>query len=638
MEYVIDYKVKNKMNTLPLSAITLDNEIGRRFDVFCHKRVMGDFATREILGEAERFFVTRLDDEFGSGMWRGEFYGKLMLSAVRVARMKGDSEFKEKLRSSAYRLIENQEEDGYLSTYLNRKNVFEMDKSDPTRDIVGWNSSWNVWCQKYTLWALLECAIEFDDAHILDAARRMADSLISTIEQLSVRVRDLGVHHGLAAGSILKPMLILYRLTGDEKYLSFALGIVEDWDDPSGACPNIIRNSINKIPVHAWYKREDGWNPKAYEMMSCFDGICELYRITGEERLLLATENFADIVAEYETNVLGSVGYCELFYNASAYPDAATEICDVIHWMRLCHELFMISGDIKHIDRFESAFLNAFLAGVYPDEGWGAFFVRSHARHWSPYQQCDGKYQHCCVNNIPRGFTNAAETLITESDGAYYINSYIPLTVSLGKITFHVGVGYLNNGVCPITVRGVKPGTRIYLRAPDWSKKTVVTVYSTGEEIELTRGAYTPITVTEEKTVLRLRFDITPRILSFDREFPHLEPDDYHVHRWSDMRYGICNKDCMLKAPACTVQRGPLILARSKRIGTPTEEMFRGESIFGRKVENCKASAIFQPGLLALVRVNIKVDGKEQNYLMCDYASAQDSNVIDTANYFSIFI
>ena len=637
MNFVIDYKIKNKMNTLPLSSITLDNEIGRRFDIFCYNRVSGDFATKEILGEAERFFSTRLDDEFGAGMWRGEFYGKLMLSAVRVARMKNDDDLKRKLKESAYRLIKTQDADGYLSTYRDRKNVFGSNMEDSSWTHIGWNTNWNVWGQKYTLWGLIECAMLLDDSVILDAAKKLADNLISTVEDLGVKVHDLGVQHGMAAGSILKPMLLLYRLTGCERYFKFSLGIVDDWDFESGKWPNIIRNSINKIPVHKWYKREDGWNPKAYEMTSCFDGICELYRLTGNERLLLATENYADLLIEYESNVLGSVGYCELFFNASAYPDSATEICDVIHWMRLCHELFLISGKIKYIEHFESAFLNAFLAGVYPSEGWGAFFVRSHGRHWTPYQQCDGKYQHCCVNNIPRGFVNAAETVITESDGDYYINYYVPATVTLGEVTFHIDAGYLRSGICAVTVRGLKPGTKVYLRAPEWSKKSIAILCHEGGEVELTRGAYTPITVTKENSVIRLKFDMTPRILSFDREFPTMQPDDYHVRRWSDMNNGICNKELMLKAPMCTLRRGPLVLARSKAIGSDVDEMFSGESVFGKVVE-CNMTEIFQPGVMVLVKATLKAEGKEKTFLMCDYASVQNSNVSDTAHYFTVFI
>ncbi len=637
MNYIIPHKIQNKMKTFPLSAISLDNEIGRRFDKFIYNRVSSDFAINEILSEAERFFATKLDDEYGSGMWRGEFWGKLMLSAARVADMKQDKKLCEELSKSVYRLLEYQDEGGYIGTYSNKNNILDWNLDDPTSKLVGWNSNWNAWNQKYTLWALIECAMLLDDKKILHAAERLADSFINTVEELSVSVSDLGVQHGMASGSILKPLLKLYRLTGNENYFAFAKEIAKDWDRDDGKCPNIIRNSIDKIPVHKWYDRNEGWNPKAYEMMSCFDGICELYRLTGDERLLLATESFAELLIKHESNVLGSVGYGELFFNASEYADAATEICDVIHWMRLCHELFLITGSAKYIECFESAFLNAFLAGVYPDEGWGAFFIRSSGRHWTPYHQCDGKYQHCCVNNVPRGFANAAETLITESDGAYYINSYIPTTVHLGDVMFHIDTGYITNGDVSITVRGLKPGTKVYLRAPAWSESSKAILYHEGGETELSCGAYTPVTINKKQSVIRMLFDMKPRILSFEHEFKELDKTDYHVHRWIDPSNGMCDKELMLKAPMCTLRRGPLILARSKKIGSREEDMFSGETVFGKRAE-CTAEGMFCPGLLTLNTVTIKTDEGTKTYTMCDYASAANSNIIESAHYFTIFI
>ena len=636
MNYKVSYKVANKMTTPSLSAVSLDNEIGVRFDKFIDKRVTGEFAINEILREAEEFFKTKFDDEFGAGMWRSEFYGKLMLSFARVAAMKNNERLKHEIEKSLDSFLSNQEADGYISTYHGRRNLFGADKSDPSYAVIGWDSNWNFWGQKYTLWALIECAMLLDSERILDSAVRLADALLSVVSELGVRVRDLGVQHGMAAGSIIKPMLKLYRLTGDERYLDFSIEIAKDWDREDGARPNLIANPKSGVPLHKWYKREDGWHPKAYEMMSCYDGLIELYRLTGNSLYLDATVNFADLLIKHETNILGSVGYGELFYNASAYPDAATEICDVIHWMRICHELFLITGDAKYTENFESAFLNAFLAGIYPDEGWCAFFVRSTGRHWAQAPQCDSKYQHCCANNVPRGFVNAAETIITESDGDYYINSYIPATVTLGDVSFRISSGYVNDGKVTITARGLKPGTRVYLRAPIWSETTIATLYHEGGNVELNRGEYTPVTVNNKHSVIGVSFDMRPRLIPFDGEVTELPATDYHVERWIDPRNGLCNRALMTKKPICTIRRGPLVLARSKRLGATREEMFDSDSVFGKNAK-CSAICAYQPGLLALVYVTVSVDGEKKTYTMCDLASAANTNTLDV-HYFTIYV
>ena len=637
MEYKIQYKVKNKMQALPLGCVSLDGEIGKRFDRFVHGRVSGDFAIKEILGEAERCFAEKFDDEYSEGMWRSEFWGKLVISAARVARVKNDSALKAALAASAYRLLAYQEGDGYLSTYRDRKNIFGGHREDPAYPLVGWDSNWNVWGQKYTLWALIECAMLLDDKQILAAAVKLADNVIKTLSEMEICATGAGVQFGMAAGSLMKPMLILYRLTGEERYFDFSAAIAADWEREDGKWPNLISNSLAGIPVHLWYNEKEGWAAKAYEMMSCFEGIFELYRLTADEHLLSAIERFWELVKADESNILGSVGYCERFTNAAAYPDSATEICDAIHWMRLSYELLITTGRARYAEAFERAFLNAFLAGVYENGRDGAFFVRSSGRHWVSGVQCDTKYQHCCVNNAPRAFVNATELVVTESNGAYYVNTYCQATVRKGGVSFRISDGYTDRGSVTITVRGLKPGAKVYLRAPEWSARTCATVMATGEQAVMTAGEYTPVTIDSEyNTVVKVDFDMTPRVIPFGGEFKDLPMTDYHVNRWIDPRGGLCDRGAMVKGPMCTVQRGPVVLARSKKIGASEAEMFSGKTVYGKDVE-CTAQPIRRNNLLALCKLTLTVGGEECTYLMCDFASAANCDTFDP-RYFTVFI
>ena len=636
MKYKVSYKVQNIMNAFEQSAISLDGEIGRRFDRFAYERLSCEFAIKEILKEAEECFANKLDDEYGSGMWRGEFWGKQIIGTARVARMKNDPDLKREIKKSVERVLAYQREDGYISTYRDSDNIFGSIMSDPSWQIVGWNSNWNIWGQKYTLWALIECAMLLDDADILNAAIKLADEIVFTLKKHGIPATGAGVIFGMPAGSIMKPMLILYRLTADKKYLDLALDIAADFNREDGKSPNLIANALKGIPVHSWYDESDGWIAKAYEMMSCFDGICELYRLTGDEHLLAATERFWELLGEGESNVLGSVGYCERFTNAAAYPDAATEMCDVVHWMRLSYELFLITGKTRYVDAFERAFLNAFLAGIYDDGRWGAFFVRSSGKHWDSQPQCDTKYQHCCVNNDARGFVNAAEMIVTESDGGYYINSYVPATVHLGEAVFRISSGYTDRGVSAITVRGLKPGTRVYLRCPEWSVKTTANIMRKGEVVSLVAGEYTPIIIDRADEIVYLSFDMTPKVIPFAGEFAEIADSDYHVMRWIDQRGGPCTRASMVKSPMCTVQRGPMILARSKKICSKEEDMFSGKTVFGKDVK-CTAVAMRREPMLAMCYVTFDDGVEERTFTMCDYASATNCETFDPF-FFTVFI
>jgi hypothetical protein len=331
---------------------------------------------------------------------------------------------------------------------------------------------------------------------------------------------------------------------------------------------------------------------------------------------------------------MGSVGYCERFANAAAYPDAATEICDVLHWMRLSHELFCLTGEIKYMEAFEKAYLNAFLAGVYENGRDGAFFVRSAGKHMLADWQVQTKYQHCCLNNVPRGFVNAGESAVMSADNGYYVNLYAPARIHIGDASFRISSGYADRGIVTITVRGAKSGEKLYLRIPAWSKNTKIDVI--GKETFETDacGSYYAITLSGEDQVIRLFFDMTPEIIDFAGVFRFdLPENDYHIARWQDP---LCGREQMLRHPMSVVRRGPLMLARSKRIGCSEAEMFSGETVWGKEC-TITAQNIRHDHMLALCRVNIACKGKAYQYLMCDYASAANRDPEDV-RFFTMYV
>ena len=637
MNYKIPYTVENRVHAPELSQVSLDGTIGARFDRLIYERVSGEFAVDEILREAEDCYRDKYDDEYGVfGLWRGEFWGKLMLSACRVCRYKDSEKLKAAIRVSVYRMLSFQEEDGYLSTYRDRNFVCMSQHESVLRDY-GWRSCWNIWSRKYTLWALIECAELLDDAVILNACVRMADQLLRQMQEMGIRIKETGCMDGMPSCSIMKPMLLLYRLTGDGRYLDFCTDIAAEWDRADGERPNLIRNALSGIAPSHWYDRESGWVAKAYEMMSCFDGLCELYRVTGTERYLEACRGLWCLLMKYEANILGSVGYCEHFADGAAYPDAATEACDVIHWMRLCYELFSLTGEACYMEAFENAYLNAFLASVNEDGRGGSFFVRSSGRHWYVMPQCQTKYQHCCLNNVPRGFINAAEASVMESAEGYYINLYTMTTVRFGDTLIRVGDNYTRSGNLTVSVRNPKPGKKLFLRIPSWS--TNMKWRSDAEMLPVSdlpqQNGYAVLPLDGDLT-LRLQFDMTPRVIDFAGEWRELPEGDYHVRRWSDDTGAPCNRAVMVPHPMAHIRRGPILLARSKRVFGKEEEMFDGVTVFGKE-RTCTAVPIRHDDLLGVFRVTLTCEGETREYIMCDYASAANRPVEDV-RYFTVFV
>lgn len=635
MQYKIPYTVPNRF-TIP-DSFTLDGEIGTRYDHFVYERISGPFATDYIWKEAEDCFLNQYDDEYAAGMWRSEFWGKLALSAARVCRMNGDEKLKDQIRRSTYRLLSFQRPDGYLSTYRNSESIFPPDPEEAKKD-VGWDCpyNWNIWGQKYTLWALLEIAQLLDDQVVLNAACKMADFLVAQIKRLGVRVKDVGTMNGMAPSSILKPMLILYRLTGNETYHDFCKGIAKEWVRDDNEMPNLITNSLSGVPVSDWYDRtKDDWYAKVYEMTSCIDGLAELYRIDGDATLLTALETYWRVVKEDESNILGSVGYCEQFYKAASHPNAATEICDVIHWMRLSYELFCLTGKAEYMAAMERAFLNAFLAGIYEDGKTGAFFVRAAGRHWTAEPQVQTKYQHCCVNNAARGFVNMAESCIMVSGEDYYINQYIPTRVRHGNVMFRISSGYTDSGNVSLIVRNAKVGTKLHLRVPDWSSYSNVVIDGVKQELPVENG-YVTVVLPATDMHIKLGFDMVVRVIDLPNQNIDLPDGDYHKNRWCDSGNGLCGVGQMLHHPASVLWRGPVLLARSKRIGNTEDEMFSSETIYGQNA-TATARPMRHDRMLTACRVTLQYDGRNVEHVLCDYASAANRD-LDDPWFFSIYM
>ncbi len=656
--------IHNKLTPPDLSQVRIQGSVGDLLDRLIERRITSEEARTVIYREAEDAFKNQIDDQTIVGYWQGEFWGKWMISAARVCRYLGDPALREFIRQGAYRLIGYQRDDGYLGTYRDSGNVLACDRA-AAQKIVGWpcNWNWNIWCRKYTLWGLIECWQLLDDPKILAAAVCLADHLINELQKNNLRLCDTGTFNGLPSGSIIKPMTILWQVTGNRRYLDFAVEAAEAWDRTDGRIPNLIANARTGRPLHEWYPEPQTW-AKAYELMSCLDGLLELYRATGTVKYLTAVEQIRDLLDRDEKNIMGSVGFNDIFAHAAPLINAVSEACDVIHWMRVNYELFAITGQCRYLDTFEEAFYNAFLASVYSDGRWGSRGVRSSGRHVTAYQ-CNFRHNHCCVNNLPRGFMNMAQAAVMQGDDAIYINLFSELSANLttadgrsvgvrldgaylqeGRSTITVAVG--SDEVIPDPLDIDQPPLTLRIRIPGWSKQT--TLRTNGQACYPPAGDFYRIDVTSGLTVIDIQFDQTSVLSEFPGEPTVYGPTDFRSQRWTldpqsnPISYVPYEK--MIRQRMSTLRVGPLLLARSKRIGSTEPEMFPAHSL-------CTPDTVCQvrprplPGVRCGFAVTLETssshpDGLDPSanavqFLMCDYASAAN-DILDDSAYFNIYL
>ena len=592
---------------------------------FFRARMLDKTAQRDVFGEARSAFRDRDDDEKAvlpdrkmGGIWRGEFWGKLMLGTARVADYLQDPALTKFVKEECHRMIALQDPDGYLGSYADKENVWIPESAQPAmRAAYGWNTVWNLWNRKYAIWAMLMAYRTTGDRAILASTERQMDQWIEMMHRLGLPLFVTGQPEkvGLPSMSILKPLLMLYAETGKKTYLDYAKEMLPDWDRADGACPNFFRNADRADALHTWYPNPSRW-AKSYEMMSCLDGLLEYTRLTGDARALETVRKIYDNLLRTELNVLGDVGYVDQFYGAATQPNASTEVCDTIHWIRLSLDLYLMTGDVRYCDAIELAYFNAFLAGVYRDGTWGAFAVRGTACHETD-RQCGYAYNHCCVNNVPRTFMDMAEGTVTrDRAGVFHVNFYQDATATLDGVDFAISGNYPVGSV--VTVKVSDPAAKVVFRTPAWCPKLDV--------------------AQPEKGVWRLTFDMNPRLLD-GPDTAVAKKEGWHYARYLCREQPLRSplRDSYRATPAATVMVGPLLLAKSRRTGATETELMDLATVRGQGYA-VKVTPVACEDVWGAWDVELTKPGAPTiRTRACDYQSAGDDPYADGSVRFSIW-
>ncbi len=629
--------VRDVLAVPDLKDTRIQGPIGEKFDNFMYERCLSDFARKVIVREAREAFAHPDDDVYRApvGMWKGEFWGKLMISSARVAQYQDDPAFTAFLRDEAHRLMKYQKPDGYLGTYVNPEFVCPGD-IEAAKKTMGWACDWcwNLWCRKYTMWGLLMIYKTTGDREILAAADRAMTQQIEMLRRMDVKLCDTGTTAmvGMPSCSVLKPLVMLYRETGKPLFLDYAKEIVSYWDRPGNPKPNFFQNAATGRPLNEWYPDNIGKWGKAYEMMSCLDGVLEYYRLTGEARCLEMVKRMQAILWSSERNLVESVGYNDQFVGATRHLNGTSEPCDAIHWIRLNFDLYLITGDKKYVDAIEMTFCNAFLAGVFRDGKWGAREVRSHGRHIVRFGQSGMRHQHCCVNNMPRTFMDIAQLGVArEADGgALRINLYSPATASFGDATVVLTGDFPVSDKVTAMVEAKTPQT-VKFRLPAWSKRTVFRRLPDGEDETVADGDWYTARVPAGVTAITVKFDMTPRLEDSGR-LPSNDRSDYRFLRWNA---GRDSAKLFRTTPAARLFRGPLLLAKAKVVGDDDVDILRADLNKGGWTVTLKP--FLNDRVMGAWTATFRRGTEVYTTNVCDFPSAGDCLLPDGANAFSIF-
>ncbi len=577
-------KESNEAHASKIEKVKIGGYLGSRIDACVGQRVKAQDVEELIEPFRNRTEIRR---------WQSEFWGKWVLGAIGSYRYTGDPELYKMIKKSAEGMISTQSSDGYIGNYSPQAQL----------------AQWDVWGRKYTMLGLLAWYDLSGDKKALDAARKLADHLMTQVGPGRVSIVSTGNYHGMASCSILEPIVYLYERTSDARYLDFAKYILADIESPQG--PGLVAKAMAGVPVSQRYPHPDSWfsrenGQKAYEMMSCYEGILELFKQTGDFNTFIAVQNAANNIIKDEINIAGSGSAFECWYGGAAlqtYPTYHTmETCVTFTWMQLCHRLLNMTGNTLYADHLERSIYNALLASMKGDASQIAKYSPLEGCRTEGEEQC-GMHINCCNANGPRAFAMIPQIAYQAGGNTLIINLYsesqASATIDGNAVTVTQKTSYPKDGTVEITLNPAKAfAFSVSLRIPSWSEKTVIAVNGVSDRTAVKRGAYHSITRTwKPGDKITLSLDMRGRLSELN-QMQAITRGPVVLSRDSRFGDGFVDECCVISSKDGFVE---LIPAETKGFGWMA---FTAPMVLGTDLEG---------------------DRNAHPVLLCDFASAGDT-------------
>ena len=515
-------RVSDKFALAETGSVRLDGWLGEKLQLCLDNRVMAQDITRVI-----KPFRDRIEADYGG--FRCEYWGKWFSSAALGYAYQPTDAHRAVIKEAVGQLLSTQSDDGYIGSYPLDKQL----------------GGWDVWGRKYVLLGLIAYSDVSGDQKALDAACRAADYFMTQVGPGKANIADLGYPgwEGLPATSILEPFVLLYRRTGRSSYLEFAKWIVAQWDRPSALSDKGLR-LVGQALVDTPPAKIGA--PKAYEMMSCYEGLCELYRATGEDKYFKAALKMGKAIRQRERMVIGSGSNHELWCDGTRFQtetlEQPVETCVTATWSKLCCQLLRLTGDSAWADEMELSLYNALIGAMTPDGRWWAYYSPLRGERVASLYQHPEVGLSCCVASGPRALLLVPRWAIMRSKDGPVVNLYAPgeAIVKLedgNEVTITQKTNYPEGELVNLTLTPKRPAHfALRLRIPAWSVKTELSV--NGKAVKCQAGRYAVLEREWQKEdQVELRLDLRGRVIA--------APSG---------------------APEMAVMRGPVVLALDSRL------------------------------------------------------------------------
>lgn len=477
--------------------------------------------------------------------WSGEFAGKYLTSAVQVYRVTRDDELKKYINDFVEDLIKCQDlEDGYIGPFPKDSRL--------TGKAPNCEWTWDAWGHYHIMMGLLLWNEETGDKESLEAVKRIGDLFYNKFYQAEPgkRLVDTGsTEMNLAP---IHSLCILYRKTGDDKYLAMAKQIADEFEvnadgNPMAGdyiCLALDGKEFFQMPRPRW------------ESLHPIMGIAELYWITGDAKYRKAYENIWWSIVKLDRHNNGGFTSGEQA-QGNPYHQGAIETCCTIAWMASSVEMLKMTGNSIVADELELSTLNSVIGLHSPTGRWVTYNtpmdgLRKASAHDIVFQAQEGSPElNCCSVNGARGFGMISDWALMHDDSGvvlnYYGESKLETKLKSGNtLKLKQKTKYPLDGSIKIEV-SVKNREEftIKLRMPYWSEMNSVSVnreklsgiqpgtylsvrreWKTGDVIEIGLDMSFHYWKGEKECDGKTSIYRGPILLAYDRRYNSMDPDD----------------------------------------------------------------------------------------------------------------
>ena len=451
--------------------------------------------------------------------WRGEYWGKMMRGAAMTYDYTRDDDLYEILTETVVDLLNRSDE---------RKSSYAPDCE--------LQDGWDVWCRKYVLLGLL-CfrSVCTDNAlvkRIDDAAIRMADCFMQTVGAGKKEIYDTSsVWSGINSSSILEAFVLLYECTGEQRFLDFAAYIIDSGMIKGADLVALIEGDTLPYQFPA---------RKAYELISCVEGLLEYGLATADRKYVRLAARFADKILASDFTVVGAVG-CEgeLLDNAAVTQaerteDVKQETCVTVTFMKLLARLFAVTGEEKYVAAFERSAFNALYGAVnlqrnnrnggLPFDSYSPLIEETRARAIGGLKVLDWvAINGCCAAIGGAGTALVPRMLVTARADGVYFNIYAPCVGDAetdgGVLSFQTETDFPFGGNVSIRFYAERRDhAAVYLRIPSYVRQFTLIVNGQKRKATAENG-YCKIESVTDGDVVTLTLDMDTSIVRRGERF-----------------------------------------------------------------------------------------------------------------------